>query len=231
MGGYNSGGHRWGRFHPTAEACYRLDAAMLRNLRAVAPGAQARGGWVYSSNYGDRAFLTLEYIGGEMFFMLRSKQAKQENGADRLQKIYLSFSPCRFGGRRMWLHCPACGARSFRLYSYLHLVDQNGAPLVLFRCRRCAGVWYDSQRESNDYHRLKAQAGKIKKRLGGDAAYMADFPGKPKGMRWNTYNRLFAKWYALETHADATWAEQTIKRFAHLLAEYNLPAELSPKKN
>lgn len=220
MGGYGSGGHRWGHFRATVEACYRVDAKMLRGLFTVAPGAPVRAAWVYSSNRGDRVSTIAEYTGGAPTFTLRTKR----DGAEcKTQQIAVTFSPCAYGGRRAWLVCPRCARRVFRLYSYIHLIDRTGAPLVVFQCRTCAHVWYDSQRENDDYHNLKAQAGKIKKRLGGDSAYMASFPEKPRWMRYRTYWRLMQKWQALEMRANETMMLDAARKFPYIFKSAGVP--------
>lgn len=61
------------------------------------------------------------------------------------QRIAVTWTPCRFGGARVWLCCPACGGRSARLY-----LGGDG-----FRCRRCANLSYASQRDSKGMHALR----------------------------------------------------------------------------
>jgi hypothetical protein len=59
----------------------------------------------------------------------------------------------------------------------------------LFACRHCYRLAYASQQESaHDRGLLKAQG--IRMRLGGTANMLDDFPEKPKGMHWRTYERL-----------------------------------------
>jgi len=60
----------------------------------------------------------------------------------------------------------------------------------LFACRHCSRLAYASQQESAHFRGLwKAQ--KIRMRLGGSANMLEDFPEKPKGMHWRTYERCF----------------------------------------
>ena len=63
------------------------------------------------------------------------------------------------------------------------------APGDLFACRRCFGLAYASQQQAaHDRGLWKAQ--KIRMRLGGGGCMADDFPEKPKGMHWRTYERL-----------------------------------------
>jgi hypothetical protein len=59
----------------------------------------------------------------------------------------------------------------------------------LFACRHCSRLAYASQQESaHERGLLKAQ--RIRVRLGGTANMLDDYPEKPKGMHWQTYERL-----------------------------------------
>jgi hypothetical protein len=59
----------------------------------------------------------------------------------------------------------------------------------LFACRHCYRLAYASQQESaHQRGLLKSQ--KIRTRLGGSASMLDEFPDKPKGMHWRTYDRL-----------------------------------------
>jgi hypothetical protein len=100
------------------------------------------------------------------------------------QRITLLWTPCRFGGERAWFVCSGeepgvrCGRRVTKLY---------GAGRQ-FACRECGRLAYTSQRKSADQRALwKAQ--KIRMQLGGSPNILENFPGKPKGMHWRTYER------------------------------------------
>src|SRR5262245_28742163 len=101
------------------------------------------------------------------------------------QRVAIQWTPCRFGGARPWFVCSVssngvyCGRRVTKLY----LAGR------LFACRRCYRLAYGSQQEPVHEHGLwKAQ--KIRLCLGGSANMFKEFPDKPKGMHWRTYNRL-----------------------------------------
>ena len=95
--------------------------------------------------------------------------------------VSLDWSPCNFGGKRPWFHCPAkgCGRRVAILY--------GGA---IFACRHCHQLAYPSQREV-DYDRAARRANKIRERLGWEQGIFNPKGGKkPKGMHWRTFERL-----------------------------------------
>jgi hypothetical protein len=101
------------------------------------------------------------------------------------QRIPVAWTPCRFGGDRPWFICSVyangtyCGRKVTKLY------NAGG----LFACRHCSRLAYACQQESTHLRGLwKAQ--KIRMRLGGSANMLEDFPEKPKGLHWQTYERL-----------------------------------------
>jgi hypothetical protein len=93
----------------------------------------------------------------------------------------------KFGGFRKWFKCPGCRRPTRILYGINSL-----------RCRRCRGLKYASQSEAS-YWRAQRKARNIRHRLGASGSSLdAPFPGKPKRMRWATYDRLRAVDAALQ---------------------------------
>ncbi len=90
------------------------------------------------------------------------------------QQIALTWTPCHLGGRRTWLLCPHCTRRCAVVYG-VH--DLGG-----FACRRCMRLAYESEAE-DALGRLSRKLLKLEAGLGEDG-------GKPKWMRWRTYERL-----------------------------------------
>jgi hypothetical protein len=93
------------------------------------------------------------------------------------------WTKCPRGGRRPWFLCEPpgryCGRRVALLYS--------GGEL--FACRRCYGLAYESQQQSEFLRGLR-KAQKIRVRLGGTPNLLHPFPEKPKGMHWRSYRRI-----------------------------------------
>jgi hypothetical protein len=111
--------------------------------------------------------------------------------------VYLSRTRCFFGGERIWFRCPIdrCGRRVAKLY----------LGSRYFACRRCYGLAYQSQCYSPS-DRAMTQAGKIRRSLGGSEGIAWDFPDKPKGMHWRTYERLRERCDRYEAICDtALW--------------------------
>ena len=61
------------------------------------------------------------------------------------QKVAITWTACRYGGRRPWFTCD-CGRRAAVLY----------AAGEFFGCRRCHGLVYSTQQESPYYRHLTA---------------------------------------------------------------------------
>jgi len=108
-----------------------------------------------------------------------------EGWASAKQQFPVVWTPCRFGGERPWFICSVCANGTYcgRQVTKLYQAAR------LFACRQCYRLAYASQRESaHERGLLKAQ--RIRMRLGGSANMLDDFPEKPKGMHWRTYQRL-----------------------------------------
>jgi hypothetical protein len=78
------------------------------------------------------------------------------------QRVRIVWQPCRYGGQRPWLLCPACVGKVAVLYL-------GGASAFSFSCRRCAKLKYDSQR-SGPRLRLMRKAQKLRRQLGGSGS-------------------------------------------------------------
>lgn len=105
----------------------------------------------------------------------------------REQSIATVWTPCRFGGgKRPWFQCGYCARRVLRLYS---IED-------VFACRHCHRLGYESQLET-PHERGSGRAQKIRRRLDKGADDPMEFPGRPRGMHRQTYER----WR--QTHDDA----------------------------
>jgi hypothetical protein len=103
--------------------------------------------------------------------------------------VQIEWTLCHYGGTRAWFLCPAngCGRRVAKL----HLASAG-----IFACRHCYQLAYSSQRENAD-DRATRQADKIRDRLKWAPGILNGHGGKPKGMHWQTYQRLTVQHDAL----------------------------------
>lgn len=104
------------------------------------------------------------------------------------------------GGKRPYFLCPWCRARCMELF----LLDPSHAA---FRCRRCAGLTYDTSQASR-IQRLHIRHRTLRRRLGGGPDLGTPVPSKPRAMRWSTYCSICG---AIEAVADATVAHMLPK--------------------
>lgn len=105
--------------------------------------------------------------------------ADPSTGRREHEEFQLVTTAPHLGGRRWWVAC-ACGRRCRVLYL---APDREG-----FRCRRCHGLAYRSQRMTRK-ERLHRRAWALGERLGAVRGYGPVPAEKPKWMRWRTYDR------------------------------------------
>ena len=135
-----------------------------------------------------------------LMFRWRSRTESEWKPVD--QRISITWTNCHFGGRRPWFLCPCCG----RSVALLYIVSN------LFSCRQCNGLAYRSQRIVAR-HRAISRARKIRLKLGGSGSVIDEFPERPKGMHWKTYNRL--------RRADERFGEQISSRYEGVIERLN----------
>jgi hypothetical protein len=118
----------WGR--DLVEEAHPLPIRLLRQRGALSPGFSGTLRW----GDGSRA-------------ELRSQQGQLEivPASGRVERIQLSWRPCRLGGYEQLLTCPRCNRARRSLYWVL-----RG-----FECRLCADLRYESQRLSKELRFLK----------------------------------------------------------------------------
>lgn len=168
MGGFGSG-----RLARKAKTSSLLDVDLAR----IKKGKMGAGCLTWS--YGGRRVGSIDYYHGDTFVRLTYRARHGDQRIDVDQSIRLTETPTQFGGRRSWFMCPLCSQRCRIVFIAPH------GPA----CRKCCNLAYPSQSEPGHSRDLsRAQA--IRQRLGGSANMLDDFPDKPKGMHWNTYDGL-----------------------------------------
>ena len=105
-------------------------------------------------------------------------------GEMRDVKVKLIWTPCNFGGWRVWFVCPKCNKKVAILYSPYGLA-----------CRQCYDLKYASQ-SMDDFERGGRLINKLRKRLGWAGGFAHGEFGKPKRMHRKTYSRLHKKYSA-----------------------------------
>ena len=201
----------------TVESCRSIDVLYWNRLGYLE--SPRRFSWAWTSNGEQVASIHVETHHDFVTLTYRSR-SNGDDWTDVEQRIAVAWTPCRFGGERPWFVCSVasngvyCGRRATKLY---------GADR-LFACRHCYQLAFASQQESAHQRGLwKSQ--KIRMRLGGSANMFDEFPSKPKGMHWRTYDRL-------QSLHDAAEERSTLglMKFLVRIGPTNTPACLKPER-
>jgi hypothetical protein len=206
MGGPGSG--RWPRWETkdTVEHCLSLDVRAWQRGHLLHAGLGFTTRW---SNHQGEVVASIRVRvqpGGVLlsYHVWRGEELWQ--AVEEL--VALTWTSCHYGGQRPWFLCPGvgqgqdCGRRVAILYGVGRY----------FRCRHCARLSYESQRDARPM-RLLTKAQQIRWRLGGSGSLIAPFPAKPKGMHRRTYDRLQWRARAAERtslHAMLTSIERRV---------------------
>jgi len=112
MGGYGSG--RYGG-RPIAEHCLRIDLAWMIREGLAAPGHWRSGhlAWSWGGEPHGSAGYTCDMSDPEASeLVLRfTTGANRGDPKHHVQRIRLSYTLPKLGGKRWWMHCPVSGAR------------------------------------------------------------------------------------------------------------------------
>jgi hypothetical protein len=183
MGGVGSG--NWYRFDKktTTGECHSVDVRYLHQKGLLTPGHWFSLRWSRAGR--ETGSIRCAVPGNEkperVILTYRQRSGPGGEWKDVQEPVPLDWTACNFGGERPWFVCPGEGCA--RTVAILY------GPGRYFLCRHCYGLVYESQRE-NGMNRALRRAQEIRERLGGNANMMKPFPEKPKGMHWQTYERL-----------------------------------------
>lgn len=122
--------------------------------------------------------------------------ASRGDPKDHKQRIHLSYTTPKFGGKRWWMHCPINGDRVGKLY-----VPPGGD---IFASRKAWRIGYRSQRvtaRDAAFERLF----KLQRRLGGPQGWETPIR-RPKGMHNRTFERLEDEYWRLNRQCDIAMA-------------------------
>ena len=175
-----------------ADTALKVDLAwMLRNHKA-APGHFVRGSLAWTCRgepSGNISYSCDMRDPEDAWLKLRFTVTTRSTGEKRdyVQRVRLSFTVPRFGGKRWWMHCPANGSRAGILYC------PRGADT--FASRKAWRLGYQSQRVSSSdkvFERLFTLQRKLGCKQGWDGGLY-----RPKGMWHRTYDRHFERYLEL----------------------------------
>jgi hypothetical protein len=161
----------------------KIDVRELQRLGVLVPGVSATMTWTRDGEHWGSIGCVVKT--GKIILHYHWQGSSQDWGKVE-QEIYISWTPCNYGGQRPWFIC-RCGRRVAILY----------AAGKLFRCRKCYGLIHRSVNESK-HNRNYRKMIKIRRRLGYDNDIMEPMLFKPQGMHYTTFWRLLDRYEGAE---------------------------------
>jgi hypothetical protein len=184
MGGPGSG-NRWRYGAKSTTNDYRtLDVRRWARDGVLRPGYW--GGWQWTCDGETVASIQMRAEQDHILLIYRHRSGGGD-WKDEQYPVRIVRTPCHLGGSRPWFICPAigCGRRVAILY--------DGG---IFACRHCYQLAYASSRDDAG-GRATRRADRLRARLGWAPGILNGEGGKPKWMRWRTFERLTAQHDAL----------------------------------
>lgn len=211
MGGYGSG--RWGRrvTKGTTDAALRLDVRWLARQGYLTPASVGTHQIVWSRGDRRTGSILVRYDANrpdELRLIYDTRRHQSEAWAQVRDAVPLDRTPCRYGGVRTWFLCPGCVSRRAVLFGV------GGR----FRCRACHGLAHGSTRDDM-IGRHRRRADELRRQLGGEPGPFS-LPSKPKGMHWQTYDRMMTEMQAREVATSAGLGAKTDALIERLERKY-----------
>ncbi len=179
MGGWGSGSS-WGYGKKKCEDALPLDIRKINRSGSFFSGSWFSWQWLRGGNVHSSIGIRVH----EHHVVLKYTHRKEPVE----QQIPFDWTPCNYGGERVWWRCPNCGRRCAVVY---------GAG-KLFSCRVCYGLAYTSTCETSRDRKFR-KAGELRRKIGakqGSANALPIF--KPKGMHQKTWDRIRREIHELE---------------------------------
>jgi len=125
----------------TVESANQLSIFKLNQWGYLQHGAGGTLSWTRSLT-GEKSTVGISvYMGNEPNVRLYYTVTRPDGEKiDCNYRIWLSWTACRYGGKRYWFTCPGCLNRVGTLY----LAGRS----TQFQCRRCSDLTYESRNES-----------------------------------------------------------------------------------
>jgi hypothetical protein len=168
---------------PSCESCKSIDVRRWHREGRLSAGQYFTCSWTLRGERSGSIEVGTERDAVVLTYQTRRGPATEWKPIS--QRVAITWTDCRFGGRRPWFICSmhgggrCCGRRVAVLYGLREY----------FACRHCYRLAYESQQEPIRMRGLlKAQ--KILIRLGAKPDVLDPFPEKPLRMHWRTYQRL-----------------------------------------
>lgn len=155
--------------------CTKIAVSHVREGNITTNGVTATMSW----NNGNSVCLE----GQGNAFLIRYTTGAGERLQRHCDRIGYRWTPCHFGGFRLYLVCPHCQRQCMAVY--------GAAP---FACRKCHDLAYPSETTSGAYRLYDTGQAIANKMAGRFVTLDEPFPDRPKGMHHKTYAAKKAKW-------------------------------------
>lgn len=202
MGGFGSGSQ--GR-RAIAENLPGLDVREVQKRGLLMPGTAFR--WFWKTRVERIASIDLVVRSREEVTLGYTwRDRKREKGETINERVDLDWTPCHYGGERVWFKCPRCGKRVAILWGRRR-----------FLCRGCNEVAYATENMTK-LDRLITKWIAMGEKLG----FAPDDFGpmiKPKRMHATTFERLRREYRKLDEQLDLAMHERYGKKFSHLFPQ------------
>jgi hypothetical protein len=174
MGGWGSGLYdRIKGVKRIVENSLSLNILWFKRKGLLTPGSNIALSW----SRGDTVLFSIEATAYENYLLLRYTNKKTE---DVEQKINFTYTPCNYGGKRIWFLCPSCGRRCAIIYIHKKY----------FACRVCCDLTYRTCNETPRDRRF-SKANKLRQLIGARPGALNCLPYfKPKGMHQRTWDMV-----------------------------------------
>lgn len=211
MGGYGSGRQGW---LPVIENGLKLDLRRMRKHGQFVNNANCSSGslvWSYTHT-GERSsskgFAYCSHGNAPWFRVNYTVTRYDDEKVSEDERFQLERFPQPYGGHRWHFICPQTARRAQCLYlppGATRFRSRHG-----FRCR----LQYRSQCEdkisrlSSQMHKVSDKMKESGPREWQERVKVCDFPSKPPGMHWRTYERWFDRWEAYDkawNHSVGPW--------------------------
>jgi len=192
MGGYWSGRKGWRR---KVESQHSVDIRWMNRKGWLYKGCAGTLRW---SCRGEETGCIGYRVTDDGLTLIYKHREHGEEWESVESEIRLEYTPCNYGGERVWMRCPHCWRRCANVY----IAGKYPA------CRKCYNLAYHSEAET-DVDRSMRRARTAQEKLGYDGGCLDEWISKPKGMHWRTYERHLK---TIE-QANSFFASEMMRRF------------------
>jgi hypothetical protein len=176
VGGPGSGlWYRWDK-RECLDDNFCIDVRRWKRDGMLSPGARFHWQWAMEGEVMGSIRVRVEV---ERIVLVYRLRASGGNWRPVEEPVRLTYTPCNFGGQRVWFQCAGCGERAAKLYS----------QIPPFKCRRCCDTRYQSQSETPEDRAMRKDR-RIRHRLGASSSLAEPILSKPRGMHRTTFHRL-----------------------------------------